>query len=82
MSDPPGLLRPIRLCARSRGDAGWLDMAPAGFQPRPFPVLAPRVAAEGWDLEEGVTQLVTLLLPLLGEPPTMVPAALGAGSSA
>ena len=39
-----------------------------------------RRVAEGWDLEEGVTRLFTLLLPLLGEPPTTAP--LGVGSCA
>ena len=39
-----------------------------------------RRIAMGWDLEEGVTRLFTLFLPLLGEPPTTVPAPLGLGS--
>ena len=63
----------------------WLAAPGRAWLPISHPllfVLAPRVAAEGWDLEEDVTQLVTLFLPLLGEPPTTVPAALGAGSSA
>ena len=37
--------------------------------------------SEGWDLEEGVTQLLSLL-PLLSEPPTPLPAPLGAGRCA
>ena len=41
-----------------------------------------RRVAEGWDLEEGVTRLFTLLLPLLGEPPRSKPAPLGAASGA
>ncbi len=41
-----------------------------------------RRIAEGWDLEEGVTRLFILLHPLLGEPPTTVPAPLGVGSCA
>ncbi len=39
-----------------------------------------RRIAEGWDLEDGVTRLLTLLLPLLGELPTAAPVPLGVGS--
>jgi glycosyltransferase involved in cell wall biosynthesis len=35
---------------------------------------------EGWDLEEGVTRLLALLLPLLGELPTAAPVPLDVGS--
>ncbi len=41
-----------------------------------------RRVGEGWDLEEGVTRLFSLLLPLLGDPPTTVPAALSVGINA
>ncbi|HWT83742.1 MAG TPA: glycosyltransferase, partial [Candidatus Methylomirabilis sp.] len=40
-----------------------------------------RRIAEGWDLEEGVTRLLTLLSPLLGQPTTTVPASMGVGCS-
>jgi glycosyltransferase involved in cell wall biosynthesis len=38
-----------------------------------------RRIAEGWDLEEGVTRLFTLLHPLLDQPATTLPAPMGVG---
>jgi glycosyltransferase involved in cell wall biosynthesis len=39
-----------------------------------------RRVAQGWDLQEAVTRLYALLLPLLGESTTTAPAPLGVGS--